>query len=154
MTNLENNNRLTIKRLVQLNFFNVLIFIISTIIFFYILKNNITINDNDRINIITINSLLIGFLFTGLSIIISGLEKDRIKRLNNNYYLEGFFYGIYVGVLFLCISMIISIVLFIKLILNCCILKYLELSFLISGMLYFLKSVYSLFTLTEKIRKK
>lgn len=154
MTNLENNNRLTIKRLVQLNFFNVLIFIISAIIFFYILKNNITINDNDRINIITINSLLIGFLFTGLSIIISGLEKDRIKRLNNNYYLEGFFYGIYVGVLFLCISMIISIVLFIKLILNCCILKYLELSFLISGMLYFLKSVYSLFTLTEKIRKK
>ena len=143
MTNLENNNRLTIKRLVQLNFFNVLI-----------LKNNITINDNDRINIITINSLLIGFLFTGLSIIISGLEKDRIKRLNNNYYLEGFFYGIYVGVLFLCISMIISIVLFIKLILNGCILKYLELSFLISGMLYFLKSVYSLFTLTEKIRKK
>lgn len=154
MTNLENNNRLTIKRLVQLNFFNVLIFIISAIIFFYILKNNITINDNDRINIITINSLLIGFLFTGLSIIISGLEKDRIKRLNNNYYLEGFFYGIYVGVLFLCISMIISIVLFIKLILNGCILKYLELSFLISGMLYFLKSVYSLFTLTEKIRKK
>ena len=91
MTNLENNNRLTIKRLVQLNFFSVLIFIISIIIFFYILKNNITINDNDRINIITINSLLIGFLFTGLSIIISGLEKDRIKRLNNNYYLEGFF---------------------------------------------------------------
>ena len=100
MTNLENNNRLTIKRLVQLNFFNVLIFIISAIIFFYILKNNITINDNDRINIITINSLLIGFLFTGLSIIISGLEKDRIKRLNNNYYLEGFFYGIYVVIFF------------------------------------------------------
>lgn len=148
------NNKLTIKKLLQLNCFNVLIIIISIIVFFYILSNNIIINDNDRINIITINALLIGFLFTGLGIIISGLEKDRIKRLNNNYYLDEFFYGIYIGVLFLCISMIISIILFIKLIVNCCILKHFELSFLISGMLYFLKSVYSLFTLTEKIRKK
>ena len=47
------------------------------------------INDNDfYYNCITLSSIIGGFLFTGISILISALDKDRINRLWENNYLD------------------------------------------------------------------
>lgn len=48
-------------------------------------------------NAISMSSIIGGFLFTGISILISTIDKDRIKRLWDNNYLDNLYRAAFVG---------------------------------------------------------
>lgn len=85
------------------NLFNILILIGSILIYmllikYQFLKVNSSFEKSDHFNIITINSILAGFLFTGLGIFISSLNKTRIQRLENGGYLDKYYTTIYIAI--------------------------------------------------------
>lgn len=59
-------------------------------------------------NMISCNSIIAGFIFTGLSILISIIDKERIKRLFDNDYLDNFYKNAIFGILFNIISIFLS----------------------------------------------
>ena len=68
------------------------------------------INDNDfYYNCITLSSIIGGFLFTGISILISALDKDRIKRLWENNYLDNLYRSAFVGIILNVISIFVAV---------------------------------------------
>lgn len=57
-------------------------------------------------NAISTSAIIGGFLFTGISILISAIDKERIKRLWENNYLDNLYRAAFVGM----ISNVITIV--------------------------------------------
>lgn len=49
-------------------------------------------------NLISISATIGGFLFTGVSILVSALGNERIKRLWNNAYLDNVYRAAFVGI--------------------------------------------------------
>lgn len=50
-------------------------------------------------NAISTSAIIGGFLFTGISILISAIDKDRIKRLWENNYLDNLYRAAFVGMI-------------------------------------------------------
>lgn len=68
------------------------------------------INDNDfYYNCITLSSIIGGFLFTGISILISTLDIERIKRLWNNNYLDNLYRSAFSGIILNVFSIVLAI---------------------------------------------
>lgn len=91
---------------------------ISTLIYlilsYFELINAQTINlqGNDyHYNVITLSSIIAGFLFTGISILISAISKQRIERLWNVGHLDLLYYSSFAGIFFCGVAIIISLIL-------------------------------------------
>lgn len=78
------------------------VFITFCIILFfpiYFFGNIDTFTDNDfHYNMISAASIIGGFLFTGLGILISAIDKERIQRLWNNHYLDNLYRFSVIGI--------------------------------------------------------
>lgn len=55
--------------------------------------------NNFQYNAISISAIIGGFLFTGISILISAIDKDRIKRLWENNYLDNLYRAAFIGMI-------------------------------------------------------
>ncbi|WP_270193562.1 hypothetical protein [Faecalibacterium prausnitzii] len=55
-------------------------------------------NEDFHYNAISMSATIGGFLFTGISILISTIDKDRIKRLWNYNYLDNMYYAAFIGI--------------------------------------------------------
>lgn len=135
------------------HFKRLIIFIILTVLI--LMKFSVSIKNlssQDHINLITTNSIFAGFLFSGLSIMISIINTPRIKRLNDFGYLDSFFFGLYTGLVAHVLSILSS-------------LGFIVVGgnlsdwfsrgtflFLILGTLFFTKSVIRLISITQKAR--
>jgi hypothetical protein len=106
----------------------------------------------DHFNMITINSILSGFLFTGLGIIISGLDKEKILSLNIGGYLAKYYIQIYLTILFNIISIIASILIIFESRIKIRPLLYIEQSFIIIGIILFIKCMWDLIKLIRKMK--
>lgn len=103
------------------------------------LDKDILKSENFQYNVISMSATISGFLFTGISILISVMDKTRIKRLWDNHFLDNLYRAAFVGM----ISNIITIVL--AIILLCCNLGYkakniiieIEITALIVGLVFF-----------------
>ena len=62
-------------------------------------------------NAISMSAIIGGFLFTGISILISVIDKDRIKRLWNCNYLDNLYRSAFVGMLANVVTIIIAFLL-------------------------------------------
>jgi len=60
-------------------------------------------------NAISTSAIIGGFLFTGISILISAIDKDRIKRLWENNYLDNLYRAAFVGMISNVITIIAAI---------------------------------------------
>lgn len=49
-------------------------------------------------NLISTSAVLAGFLFTGVSILISTIDKERVQRLWDNNYLDNLYYSAFLGI--------------------------------------------------------
>ena len=106
-------------------------------------------------NIISTSSIIGGFLFTGISILISAIDKDRIKRLWENNYLDNLYRAAFVGMFANVFSIIASSVYLI------CKLSafiseaiiYIEVSGLFIGIIFFLWCVKKLISIISKLKK-
>jgi hypothetical protein len=80
---------------------------ILLIVFSIIDTDKILLQGNDfQYNAISMSAIIGGFLFTGISILISAIENERIKRLWDNKYLDNLYRASFIGM----ISNVITIV--------------------------------------------
>lgn len=111
---------------------------------------NTTFEKGDHFNILTINFILAGLLFTGLEIMISGLSSERVLRLESEGYLDKYYFAIYTAIMLNIICIIASMFLifnFAPMFIDS--LLYIEQIGLITGVIFFIKCMNNL----RKIRK-
>ena len=105
-------------------------------------------------NVISTSAIIGGFLFTGISILISTIDKDRIKRLWNNNYLDNLYRSAFVGMISNVITIIVAFVIL------CLPMKekvennlfYIETTGLIVGLVFFLWCVKKLVSIISKLK--
>ncbi|MGN0605467.1 MAG: hypothetical protein ACI4JM_02985 [Oscillospiraceae bacterium] len=96
------------KNKICLIFFIVALVLIFLAVYNYI--DNSLLDDNSiHYNIISYASIIGGFLFTGLGILISTIDKERIKRLWENNYLDNLYIFSILGIILNAIAIIIAI---------------------------------------------
>lgn len=135
----------------------IIYFILSSLLVFLAYKYGIislveNFERGDHFNMITINSILAGFLFTGLGIIISGLDKDKISSLSIGGYLNKYYIQIYLTIVFNVISIIASILIILESSIKTNFLLYIEQSFIIIGVILFVKCMWDLVKIIRKMK--
>ena len=61
-------------------------------------------------NIASLSSVIAGFLFTGIGILISAIDKERIKKLWDHHYLDNLYRTAFIGIFSNIITIICAIV--------------------------------------------
>ncbi len=109
-------------------------------------------------NVISTSAIIGGFLFTGISILISTIDKERIKRLWEHNYLDNLYRSAFVGMVSNIITIIIAIA---YLCLNLCnhenverILIMIEIIGLIVGIVFFSWCIKKLISIISKLKKQ
>ncbi len=67
--------------------------------------------DDFQYNAISSSAIIGGFLFTGISVLISAIDKERIKRLWNNHYLDNLYRASFLGITSNVVTIITAIIL-------------------------------------------
>lgn len=140
-----------------------IIIVFSTIIYvsvlLHFLDNNCTkiINLYDDVdlhyNIITINAVFAGFLFTAVGLILSLLSSKSVKRLWNNGYMDGMYHAVICSIILHIISLVVGIFIVFKFSLSqkiktCLFIT--EIALLLLGIILF---VYSIVKLVQAINE-
>lgn len=107
-------------------------------------------------NLLSFSGVLAGFLFTGVGILISAIDKERIKRLWYNRYLDNLYHCAALGIL---CSIFTILTVFSELF--CTFSKEIQkkilefqVLFIILGMVYFIWCTYMLISLISKMKKE
>lgn len=114
------------------------------------------LGENFHYNAISMSAIIGGFLFTGISILISVIDKERINRLWENNYLDNLYRAAFVGMIANVITIIIAFLL-IFLSINEKIRSGLikaELTTLIVGLIFFSWCIKQLIVVMTKLKKK
>ena len=139
----------------------VLILALSAVISFFVIGliydniyKIITQNDDFLYNAISFSAVIGGFLFTGVGILISAIDKERIKRLWDNHYLDNMYRFAILGIIFNVITFLVSwLIILVKSPteeLNKA-LVYIEISSLILGVVSFLVCIAYLISIMKKL---
>lgn len=93
MTNIK--NWITLVVVFLSSFIAALLFVSSSLLDL----NHVKELGNDlQYNLISISATIGGFLFTGVSILISALDNERVKRLWNHTYLDNVYRAAFIGI--------------------------------------------------------
>ncbi|WP_142311607.1 MULTISPECIES: hypothetical protein [Bacillus cereus group] len=112
------------------------------------------INRDFHINFLTINSVFAGFLFTGLGIVASIADKDRILKLDRAGYMDNYYNAIYIGLIFHVVSIVIaSLSIIVIEISDIKTLVAIEQFAMFGGVIFFIKAVCNILKIINKIRK-
>lgn len=132
-------------------------FCILGLIIFY--KFNLFIlSDSILIDLTGYNSIIAGFLFTAISVLISALSNERIERLLKHKYLNKYYFSIIASLALSVISIIINLVylyLDISILLNCIlILQKTVISLTLMSSMFFIQAIYYIIKLLRKLFDK
>jgi len=105
-------------------------------------------------NAISMSAIIAGFLFTGISILISAIDKERIKRLWDNHYLDNLCRSAFTGMIANVVTIIVA---FLLIFLDVCqkaidILIQIEIATLITGTVLFIWCIKFLIFVIAKIK--
>lgn len=105
-------------------------------------------------NAISLSAIIGGFLFTGISILISVIDKDRIKRLWDCNYLDNLYCSAFVGMIANVATIIVA---FLLVFLNICpkandLLVKIEITTLIVGIVFFAWCIKHLIFVISKLK--
>lgn len=105
-------------------------------------------------NAISLSAIIGGFLFTGISILISVIDKDRIKRLWDCNYLDNLYRSAFVGMIANVATIIVA---FLLVFLNICpkandLLVKVEITTLIVGIVFFAWCIKHLIFVISKLK--
>ncbi|HID0814614.1 TPA: hypothetical protein ACXNW8_000196 [Clostridium botulinum] len=90
----------------------IIIELLLLIIFFYMVKKNIiniNILENNHFNLITVNSIFAGFLFSALALIVGLFDDKVLVRLERADFLENIYTKIINGIINSVISIVLSL---------------------------------------------
>ena len=105
-------------------------------------------------NAISMSAIIGGFLFTGISILISVIDKERVKRLWDNNYLDNLYRSAFVGMIANVATIVVAFLLvFLDISKNVIeILIRVEITTLIIGITFFAWCIKHLFFLISKVK--
>ena len=105
-------NKTKLKGLVKL----ILVVLVTLIISLTLIKKQIidvetikNMSEDFQYNLISVSSVIAGFLFTGISILISVIDKENIKRLWDNNYLDNLYGSAFIGMSSNVLTIILSL---------------------------------------------
>ena len=136
----------------------VLVLLCSLIVAYFIVNSSFI--DLDRIgapfqyNLLSTSSIIAGFLFTGISILLSVIDKDRIRRLWEHNYLDNLYRVAFIGIMTCIITATMALVSLIGNLPDSSLLIVLkiELVSLIISIIFFSWCVIRLFTIIKKLK--
>lgn len=132
----------------------VLFLVLCYLLYYYGYINIANIDRGYHINLLTINSIFIGFLFTGLGIMAGIADKDRIAKLDRAGYMDNYYNSIYIGIIFLMVSISISTLGFLSDKVNhISLIIYIQQFSLVGGIIFFVKAIWNIFKIIGKIRQ-
>lgn len=136
---------------------NVLMVIAIILLSFIALQQKLIKIENTTLDfhltVLTINAIFAGFLFTSLGIMVSFLDRERVKRLDRAGYMDNYYNSIYIGLLFHVVSIFCALlVLIIPNLDQLSLLLQLEQLFLFAGVIFFVKSVINIGRIINKVR--
>lgn len=117
--------------------------------------NNIRKLGSDfQYNMISMSSIIGGFLFTGISILISTIDKERINRLWENNYLDNLYQSAFAGMISNVITIIVSVVILCLSVSEKLIdtLIHIEITSLILGLVFFIWCIKKLISIILKLK--
>lgn len=146
------------KNYFRRNKYNFIISVVFLLICFYLyylgyLKGEARDIDFHQ-NLLTVNTIFLGFLFTALGIMVGFADKKLIKALDIAGYMDNYYNSIYFGMFFHGVSTVIStiaVVLGSDIILNEFII--IQQVTLLGGVLFFIKSILGILKIISEIRK-
>ncbi|WBW95266.1 hypothetical protein [Oceanirhabdus sp. W0125-5] len=147
------------RKQLKRNLWNIGLLIVSLLMVFLMIKHGIlevdsTLTTSDHFNFLTINSILAGFLFTGLGIMISGLSKEKVLRLESAGYLDKYYFAIYTAIFLNILSIVAAIMIIYNEKYNTIdFILYMEQISLLLSIIFFIKSMNNLRKIINKIRK-
>ena len=106
------------KNHLRRNISNLFVFFFFVLIAYASIKYNFLSNDmfvrSDHLDVLTINSIFAGFLFTSLGIMVSFSDKKFIANKDKNGYMDKYYNSIYIGLVFLIISILLAVLGFVR----------------------------------------
>lgn len=117
--------------------------------------SKILLQGNDfQYNVISMSAIIGGFLFTGISILISAIDKPRIKRLWEHNYLDNLYRSSFIGMFSNVITIITAFIL-----LCCCVndklqsvFIYIEVVTFIIGIVFFMYCIKHLIFIVKRMK--
>lgn len=145
------------KNHVRRNMSNIIIFLFFILISYLCIRYDVVdakkFNRNVHLDILTINSIFAGFLFTSLGIMVGFADKEIIAKRDKNGYMDKYYNSIYIGLMFLILSIIFAVVGFAyPTVNNFYWYLVVEQLTLIGGIIFFIRSVVSILKIIQKIR--
>lgn len=140
------------------NIANVFVFLIFILVVYLSLRYNWVdtkgFDSSNHINILTVNSIFAGFLFTSLGIIAGFMDKEKISNLDKNGYMDKYYNSIYLGLIFHIASAVLAAIAFVQPSMNSYdIYLLLEQIFLLGGITFFISSVFYVKRIINKVRR-
>lgn len=105
-------------------------------------------------NIISLSAVISGFLFTGISVLVASIDKDRISRLWNCNYLDNLYHSAFLGILFLMLTLLFAFSVLYSHGAFFSFRIYLEIGCLISGFLYFGLCLKYLYLMISRLKEQ
>ncbi|MCM3395943.1 hypothetical protein [Cytobacillus oceanisediminis] len=146
------------KNYLRRNKWNILLFIFYGLLLLWLYReNHFSITEADKsyhLNLLTINSIFVGFLFTSLGIMAGFADKKIIASLDKAGYMDNYYNSIYTGLFFHVISTVLSALgVTIEFFTNNEYVLIAQQVTLIGGILFFVKAVWNIFKIIGKIRR-
>jgi hypothetical protein len=139
------------------NKWNILWAVIVIIAWFVAIKfefiSNESLDQKAHLNVLQISALFAGFLYTSLGIMVGMLEKQRIAKLNKAGYMDNYFNAIYISIGAHIIAVLLSVLNIISSKTNHIpMISLIEQLALVAGIIFFVKSVWNVRRVVEKVR--
>lgn len=112
------------------------------------------LGEDFQYNIITMSATIGGFLFTGVGILISAIDKPHIKRLWDNYYLDNLYRAAFLGITSNIVTIISAFMFICEIMTKYQYLIYVEITSLIIGIIFFCWCIKKLLSIMKKMKNK
>lgn len=137
---------------------NIVLIIYCVAICHYLkVKGLFLVDSSKTIDLTNYNSIISGFLFTAISVLISALSNDRINRLMKHSYLNKYFFSIIVSLIFSIIAIIINLMyvyINVDAIISCLdSLQKIVISLTLISSIFFIQAIYYIIKLLYKLLK-
>jgi hypothetical protein len=143
------------KKFIKRNKLNIVLVFLSVIgLILLAVFKKITISNYNAYNVISNNAIFGGFLYTGLGIIVSIIDKENIKYLDKHGYMDNYINGIKIGLVFNIISIIAALLLIAFDVKYAVFIKYVSFLSMIIGVVFFIKSVFNIMKLIKIVRNQ
>ena len=99
---MRNISKVSLRNILKLIIVTAITVVVTILLFISPILNSsdiMALGNDFQFNLLNFSSVIAGFLFTGIGILISAIDKERIARLWNHHYLDNLYYCAVFGII-------------------------------------------------------